>query len=85
MPSGLDSFVRRQGQDKNADSPTEKELARRRDLALKAKIQPRSTYKTPTQSRAVADPRTAAPAHIYAQPSRDYEQNGEDLFAGSVL
>jgi hypothetical protein len=85
MPSGVASFVRGQGQDNNSDSPTEKELARRRDLALNAKIQPRSSYKTPTQSRAVPDRRTAPPAHTYAQPSRGYKQDGEDLFAGSEL
>jgi len=85
MPSGLDSYVRRQGHDNNVDSPNEKELARRRDLALKAKIQPRTAYRTPIQSQAILDRRSAPPAQTYVQPPRGYEQNDEDLFAGSVL
>jgi hypothetical protein len=85
MPSGVDTFVRRQGQDNNADFPNERELARRQDLALKAKILPRSACRAPTQLQALPNGCTGPPAHAYAQPPRGYEQNSEDLFAGSVL
>lgn len=86
MPSGLAQFVKGQGQDNNADPPSEKELARRRNLAASAKVQPTTFYKlAPAHSQVVHNRRTVPPVPTYVQPSRADEQDGRELFAGSVL
>jgi hypothetical protein len=85
MPSGLAQFVKSQGQD-ITDSPIEKDLARRRNIAANAKVQPAIFYKTaPAQSQSLQHRRTNPPVSSYVQPSRSQEQNIGDMFAGSVL
>lgn len=83
--SGVQQFVQGQAQVNMADSPTGKDLARRRELGVDAKVPQQSLYKASTEIQAVPDRRAASSAPRYVQQSRGYEDNGGGLFDESVL
>lgn len=87
MPSGVAKFVGRgQGLDSNTDSPNGKDLARRKAEASGAKVQLKDLHlRTPAKSQIVYDRRIVPPIPTYIEPIRSHEQDGGDLFAGSVL
>lgn len=82
---GVQKFVHDQAQGNKGDSPIGKDLARRRELGVDAKITQQSLYQASTQFRAVPDRRAASSAPTYIQELRGHEENGGGLFDGSVL